>query len=166
MLFPKLALTSGLVAAASVAAIGCARIVPTPSPPPLPPPPPTGATACPPAAAQPGLLTRLSEAGLNVTGAGDSTKEVLFSEAASACLMNVGNASFSVVFFTDSVAASRVHVCEESQGSRYLYRVKGRTIDAAFRMYWSVSDNLLISTNSPDLDSSLRHALGGVRPPC
>jgi hypothetical protein len=80
--------------------------------------------------------------------------------------MDVGNDSFEVAFFADSAAASAMRVCESRSGTRYLYQVNGQTIDAAYPLYWRVSGDLLVWTNSAALDVSLARALKGLRPPC
>jgi hypothetical protein len=157
-----------VVAAVMIAAVlGCGRVVPTPSPSPSSlPPPRVGASDCPPITAEPILLARLANGGIKVTAASASVAAALFPTAASVCLMDVGGDSFEVAYFADTARASALRVCESRSTSRYLYQVNGRTMDAAFPLYWSVSDALLIWTKSADLDASIRRALNGVRAPC
>lgn len=163
----ELVVTFACVAVVTLAASACGRVLPTPSPTPSQLPSPRfGGPACPLTAAESTLLERLAEGGIKVTAASASTGQVLFRQAASVCLMDVGNDSFEVAFFADNSAASGVRVCESRSGSRYLYHVDGQTVDSAYPLYWSVSADLLIWTNSSDLDASLRRALSGVRPQC
>jgi hypothetical protein len=159
-------LASG-VAAAAVVVLGCGRVVPPPSPAPSAlPPPRAGSQACPPTAAEASLVRRLADGAITVTAVTASTDTALFPEAVGVCLMDVGGTSFQVAFFSDAAAASVVSVCESRSGTRYLYQVNGRTIDAAYQLFWSVSGALLAWTNSAGLDASLRKVLNGARPPC
>jgi hypothetical protein len=163
----ELVVTFTCVAAVTLSASACGRVVPIPSPTPSQlPSPRIGGPACPPAAAESTLLERLAEGGIKVSAASASTDQTLFRQAATVCLMDVGNNSFEVAFFPDNLAASGVRVCESRSGSRYLYQVDGQTVDSAYPVYWSVSGNLLIWTNSSGLDASVKRALSGVRPQC
>jgi hypothetical protein len=112
------------------------------------------------------LVERLAAGGIKVTAVSGSTGEGLLPNATSVCFMEVGKDSFEVGFFTDAATASAVHICETRSGSRYLYQLDDRTMDAAYPLYWSVSSATLIWTTSGGLDGSLRRILSGVRPLC
>ena len=158
-----LILTFALIA---VAAMGCGGTTPASGTTNSPPPPRAGAASCPPSAAETSFLQRLEAGGIKVTAASGSTGEGLLPKATRVCLMDVGKDSFEVAFFADSATAHAVHVCETPSGSRYLYQLEERTIDAAYPLYWSVSAATLIWTTSSGLDGSLRQVLKGVRPLC
>jgi hypothetical protein len=130
------------------------------------PPARSGATACLPTGGEATMLQQLAKAGLSVDAASASVASAFFPLAASVCLMDVGSESFEAAFFEQRSLAAAVRVCESRSGSRYLYRVGGRTMDSAYKLYWSVAGDALIWTQSSNLDISLRRDLNGVPPPC
>lgn len=130
------------------------------------PPARSGATACLPTGGEATMLQQLAKAGLSVDAASASVASAFFPLAASVCLMDVGTESFEAAFFEQRSLAAAVRVCASRSGSRYLYRVDGRTMDSAYRLYWSVAEDALLWTDSANLDNSLRRDLNGVPPPC
>jgi hypothetical protein len=112
------------------------------------------------------LLARLAEGGIKVNAVSSSTGEGLFRQATSVCLMDVEREAFEVAFFADSTAVAALRVCESRSGASYLYQVYSTSVYSPRPIYWSITDDLVIWTNSAVLDTRLKRALNGVRPPC
>ena len=121
---------------------------------------------CRPAPGEPTMLGQLAKGGITVSAASASTFSAFFPAAASVCLMDVGSESFEAAFFGNYADVAAVHVCDSRSGTRYLYRVDGRMVDSAYRLYSFVTRDAVLWTASANLDVSLRRALNGVRPPC
>jgi hypothetical protein len=144
----------------------CAGTMPNPSPTSQLPPPRDGAASCAQASAESDLVRQLSRTGVRVTAVSGSTDVGLFTGATSVCLFDVGRESFEVAFFATADAAAADSICETQSGGRYLYQVGGHEIDAAYRLYWTISGSLILWTNSGTLNEDIRRSQGGVTPSC
>jgi hypothetical protein len=150
--------------AALLLTVACAGIVPRPSPTPQLPPPRDGAASCSQKTTEPELLLQLNKAGISVTAVSESTDLTLFPDATSVCLFDVRGESFEVAFFATVQAAVAMKICETQSGGRFTYRVDGHEFEAAYRLYWTVSNAYLVWTNSETLSEDIRRSLGGTTP--
>lgn len=95
-----------------------------------------------------------------------SKMQVLVSESAVACWFMSDEAPFEAFFFPDAASAAAFRVCETTSSSRYFYSLNGRTIDAAYRMHWTVQGNIVVDSTDSGLDAKMKTALNGSRPLC
>lgn len=121
---------------------------------------------CAPAPGQTELISQLAVGGIKVTQMASSKLQPFIGASAVVCYVKTPNAAFEAAFFTDASVAKQLRVCESRSASRYLYRVNGETMDAAYPVYWSRSGTVVLWTNDLDLDRSLRTALSPVSIPC
>lgn len=147
--------------------LSCSNAQPTAphTPTPLVPPPPTRATPCPPTAGQVEFVSRLKQSGVHVTAMAASKMQALVSGSAVACWFMSDEAPFDAFFFPDAASAA-FRVCEATSGSRYVYSFNGRTIDAAYRMHWTVQGNIVVDSTDGGLDAKIKTALNGSTPLC
>jgi hypothetical protein len=75
------------------------------------------------------------------------------------------------VFFANPAEVEQIHIAEqttETEG-RYLYTIQApaptllhdQTIDAAFPLYFTVKNDMLLITSSKELDQTLKHIFSG-----
>jgi rRNA-processing protein FCF1 len=112
------------------------------------------------------LISRLAAGGVQVVHTAGSKSQQLVGTSAVVCYMKTRNGTFEAAFLTDVSAAEQLRVCETQSASRHPYSISGRTMDAAYPVYWSRSGNVVLWTKDQDLDRSLRTVLRPVSVPC
>jgi len=122
-----------------------------------------------PCASAPGqaeLMSRLAGNGVPVIQLAGSTSQPLIGASAVVCYVKIRAGAFEAAFFTDAGAAEQFRVCETRSGSRYLYRVNGKTMDAAYPVHWSRAGTVVVWAYDQDVDRMLSSALHPVSVSC
>ncbi len=117
------------------------------------------------------LVQGLSQSGLNIVSVQSSTYMAMFQSTDKAVWIKTNEGIVEAVFFANSVEVEQIHIAEQTNeaGGRYLYTIQApaptllhdQTIDAAFPLYFTVKNDMLMITSSAELDKALKHIFSG-----
>ena len=114
------------------------------------------------------LVQILSQSGLHIMSVQSSTHMAMFPSTQKAVWIETNEGIVEAVFFADFAEVKQIHITEkpnDAEEGRYLYTIQAPpptllhdlTIDAAFRLYFTIAHDLLMETSSADLDKILKH---------
>jgi hypothetical protein len=100
-----------------------------------------------------------------------STYVAMFQSTDKAVWIETNEGIVEAVFFASSAEVEQIHIAEqknEAEG-RYLYTIQApaptqlhdQTIDAAFPLYFTGKNDMLLITSSEELDKTLKHIFSG-----
>lgn len=112
------------------------------------------------------LVRTLSKSGLSVLSIQSSTYMALFPSTDKAVWIKTDEGIVEAIFFADSAEVEQIHVAEqvnEVEG-RYLYTIQAppptllhnQIIDAAFPLYFTAKQDMLMVTSNAELDETLK----------
>ncbi len=117
------------------------------------------------------LVQELSRSGLNIVSVQGSTYMAMFQSTHKAVWIQTNEGVVEAVFFANSAEVEQIHIAEQTNEAegRYLYTIQApaptllqdQTIDAAFRLYFTGKNDMLLITNSKELDKILKHIFSG-----
>ena len=91
----------------------------------------------------------------------------MFSSTNKAVWIRTNEGIVEAVFFANSAEVQQIHIEEQTNQaeSRYLYTIQApaptlehdQTIDAAFPLYFTAKNDILLITSSEELDKTLKH---------
>jgi len=117
------------------------------------------------------LVQVLDQSGLNILSIQGSTYMAMFQSTDKAVWIKTDEGIVEVIFFANSAEVEQIHIAEqinETKG-RYLYTIRAparillhdQTIDAAFPLYFTVKNDMLLITSSEELEKTLKHIFSG-----
>lgn len=117
------------------------------------------------------LVQTLNQSGLSILSVQDSTYMAMFQSTTKAVWIETNEGIVEAVFFADSTEVEQIHITEQYNETmiRYLYLIQAppptllhdQTIDAAFPLYFTAAENMLMETSSAELDKTLKHIFSG-----
>lgn len=117
------------------------------------------------------LVQVLSQSGLSIMSVQDSTYMAMFASTDRAVWIKTNEGIVEVIFFAHPSEVEQIHITEQpnQSGGRHLYIVQApsptllhdQTIDAAFPIYFTVSNDMFMVTSSEVLDKTLKHIFSG-----
>jgi hypothetical protein len=113
------------------------------------------------------LVQVLSQSGLSIMSVRSSTYEAVFPSTDKAVWIKTHEGIIEAVFFADPSEVGQIHIAEQPNktAGRYLYIIQAppptlshdQTIDAAYPLYFTVKNDILMITSSEELDKTLKH---------
>jgi hypothetical protein len=117
------------------------------------------------------LVQVLSQSGLSIMSVQSSTYMGMFPSTDKAAWIKTNEGIVEVIFFADPSEVEQIHITEQPDktAGRYLYMIQAppptlshdQTIDAAYPLYFTVKNGMLMITSSPELDKTLKHIFSG-----
>jgi len=118
------------------------------------------------------LVQILSQSGLSILSVQGSVSSAYFQSTNKAVWIETNKGIVEAVFFADSAEVEHIHITEkpnESETGRYLYTIQAPpptllrdlTIDAAFRLYFTTAQNMLMQTSNAEFDKTLKQIFSG-----
>lgn len=112
------------------------------------------------------LIEALSQSGLTILSVQSSTYTAMFSSTDKAVWIKTNQGIVEAIFFADPSEVEQIHITEQPDTTpgRHLYTIQAppptllqeQTIDAAYPLYFTVNNNMLIITASEQLDKVLK----------
>ena len=100
-----------------------------------------------------------------------STYMAMFPSTDKAAWINTNEGIIEVIFFADPSEVEQIDITEQPNqtAGRYLYIIQAppptllhdQTIDAAYPLYFTIRNDMLVITSSEELDKALKHILSG-----
>ena len=117
------------------------------------------------------LVQVLSQSGLSILSVQGSTYMSMFQSTDKAVWIETNEGIVEAVFFADSAEVEQIHITEETNETtrRYPYIIQAPpptlphelTIDAAFPLYFTAAQDMLMETSSAELDKTLKRIFSG-----
>jgi hypothetical protein len=117
------------------------------------------------------LVQVLSQSGLSILSVQSSTYMAMFPSTDKAVWVKTKEGIVEVIFFADPSEVKQIHITEQPNKleGRYLYTLQAplptllhdQTIDAAFPLYFTISNDMLMVTSSEAFDKALKHIFSG-----
>lgn len=115
------------------------------------------------------LVQALSQSGLSIMSVRSSTYMAFFQSTDKVVWIETDEGIVEAVFFANSAEVEQIHITEQTKEGepRYLYTIHApaptlvhdQTIDAAFPLYFTPKNDILMITSSEELDKTLKHIL-------
>lgn len=113
------------------------------------------------------LVEALNQSGLSITAIQSSVAAAYFQSTDRAVWIETGQGILEAIFFSSDAEAGQVRITEnpdQTGAGRYLYTIQAPpptlphdlTIDSASKLYFMVAINMLLQTDSADLDQTLK----------
>jgi hypothetical protein len=117
------------------------------------------------------LVQVLSQSGLTIFSVQSSTYTAMFPSTDKAVWIKTNEGILEAIFFANSAEVEQIRITEQPNRSagRYLYTIQApspillhdQTIDAAFPLYFTAKNDILMITSSEELDKALKHIFSG-----
>ena len=117
------------------------------------------------------LVQVLSQSGLSVVSVQSSTYVAMFPFTDKAVWIKTSEGIVEAIFFANSAEVEQIHIAEQTneREGRYVYIIQApaptllhdQTVDAAYPLYFTVKNDMLMITSSEELDITLKHIFSG-----
>ena len=113
------------------------------------------------------LVEALNQSGLTILSVQSSVSSAYFQSTNEAVWIETNQGILEAVFLADTAEAEQIRITEKSgpqETGRFTYIIQAPaptlqqdlTIEAAFRLYFTIAQNMLLQTSSPELDQTLK----------
>lgn len=113
----------------------------------------------------------LSQSGITIVSVQSSAYTAMFPSTDKAVWMKTDEGIVEAIFFDDPAEVKQLHITEQRNrtAGRYLYTIRApsptllhdQIIDAAYPLYFTVKQDMLLITSSEELDKTLKHIFTG-----